>query len=507
MKDVFIKLDSDPRLRSKLPSKLNFDSNTTPSVLSELQGLEILKLQSEELAHSAKEFETYFGRILRALDQLENTSAELSKTNEHSANKPTQSKGSLNHVIYQVAYLSVLFKIESTAIDHCLKDSLTQFIEESIYLLTSVSEISKIETKQLFDIQRASFDKPTREKQASARNPILLKKITEEIEASVGDIVICLQAHDIINQRLDHALELTHEILNKYSLLEKSENIEDECKELRFIEKVSTILSNQIDSIKTEIATTDEGICSNLKLIALSLDKIAGGSKPTAKHSKSTLDNRTFPLKENLNDSQNIALSAKETLLKLSSQLHARTLTDNSTKTGKKINEEAKSLLLEVSNTLDNFSQFLHKDFKLLSSLRTYAEQNHLLLPQRCPSLQNELEEQRARCKTSLETMEDLQKSLIDSIEQSSNKTGLSSQLILNLEILQSTIAPLAKTAKARADRLNIDIDITDLLKELLSRYTMESEKSIHLSSLGLEDSDISVESNIEPRQDSDIFF
>lgn len=57
------------------------------------------------------------------------------------------------------------------------------------------------------------------------------------------------------------------------------------------------------------------------------------------------------------------------------------------------------------------------------------------------------------------------------------------------LEAMEAIQAELSGLAKQAADRLKVEVDVPEIMSGLLERYTMNSEKKIHLQTLGLRDS------------------
>lgn len=350
-----------------------------------------------------------------------------------------------------------------------------------------------------------------------------IKRQSENIAQSIGTAIISLQTQDIVSQKIQHIFEISDEMRGRFAAISKHKQKEDRCAEYRFLENAALVNVNQIEAIKSELQAADRSINTSIQEITLSIhqmDKSAprtnsenhAGQKQEARGQSlvRALENAGAILSRSrgfleqafkaIKPIRGQTTDVSSTINKLSSQLHliglnaeihaARTggstaLETLSAKTSG-ISVETRDLCRDISVQLDSLSEALNINVNALESLLEESISTHTQLQNEIPLEIKNLHQQSElyqNCQT--ETERSLEK-LSELTQTQETRIDFEATMRSELEAFQKSQSQISEYAKTIADRLNIEVSVPEVMNELLSRYTMNSEKEIHLQTLGI---------------------
>ena len=386
------------------------------------------------------------------------------------------------------------------------------------------------QTRTLFDIvadKRTKMDNAIQTLDSQLQSRISsnaeLNQDCQSIGDAIGQAIIALQAQDIISQKLQHTFEISEDMYHRYRSLSALKDPSRRCREFRFIENASIVVINQIHSIKKELSTAESNIRSNLDFITNSIDRIDRNDGLLTESETQNEENKTCgeDLLVALNDAEFIisetesitqeafteiepirgmASNVTEIILGLSAQLHLiglnaevhaakmdgchglRVLSANTSR----ISLETRSLCQTVSSELDGLAHSLNTNVNEFESLYSEAKTNRQEIEQTAACQKENLRVHGEKYASHEQSISGLIHQLNNLISAKTYEIDLKNLITVELDRVESSLRALSNVAKAEADRSNIHIDIPELMDAILKRYTMESEKSVHLESLGI---------------------
>lgn len=350
-----------------------------------------------------------------------------------------------------------------------------------------------------------------------------LNTASVQIDEAISKSIIALQTQDMVNQKIEHIFEIFEEILEHRETILKPKSKADKCHSLRFIENASKVIINQIHYIRTEIKTAEDAIASSLDFIRssiLNFEEDAASRQSTGNVRDDELNPINF-LKSNLDDTAKIiketeditklafekiepirgmASNVTETIIGLSAQLHliglnaevhaARVggssgLETISSKTSS-IALETKTLCQSLSEKLDSLVSSLNTNVGHFEELYNNSQSNKETLTKMVPLQKTSLDSYYQNYETSTQKIEIQVQKLISLINTSETKLDTDKAMDKQLQCIEDNLSALAVECKESADSIKVEVNVPQIMESLMSRYTMESEKKVHRSSLGL---------------------
>jgi len=471
-------------------------------------------------------------------------------TNRQKINATLAFESKLDQTFSQLTYIRTLFAVEAAPLEQSAKVMFTSLVEEIHRLQKDVSEIfssnfqalrenrvtiGKLATNLARQAEeqltthnssqsemeaaiQAQTDNLARDIQANTS----LKSQSDNISQSIGSAIISLQTQDIISQKMQHIFAVSNEMRSRFNRISTLKGKRQRCIEYRFLEHAALLILNQIDSIKRELHEADRSIDSSIKNITTSirsmeetsndirvstspqdqgprgesLIKALGNAGEIVRSCESFLDQAFSAIKPIRNQTTNVS----STIVKLSSQLHliglnaeihaARTggstaLETLSAKTSG-ISVETRDLCQSISTQLDELSNALLKNVNVLESLLTEASKANRQIRDDIPIETKNLHEQSNLYTACLSETQELMDDLRRLNKSQETRLDFEATMLHELEAMQRTQSEISKAAKEAADKTKIDVNIPEIMSGLLSHYTMNSEKNIHLETLGL---------------------
>tara|TARA_B110000037_G_scaffold169411_1_gene192012 strand:- start:438 stop:1715 length:1278 start_codon:yes stop_codon:yes gene_type:complete len=343
-----------------------------------------------------------------------------------------------------------------------------------------------------------------------------LNDSSQKVTQAIGNAIIALQTQDIISQKLQHIYDISEEMQMRYE--NTKSNKQEKCSDLRFIEKASLVVSSQIQSIKEELNTAETSIRSSLDFITTAISNIEQSSRSgnsgiksdsndhllTAFHDAEVTIRETERIAKDAFDEiepiRGMASNVTEIILGLSAQLHliglnaevhaARAgggsgLETLSSKTSH-ISRQTRALCSSVSTELDALVSNLNTSVTNFESLYKEAAINRTHLEEIKPKQDLKISDYSSLHERSVQNIRYLSEKLVGPTETTRNSLNFKHLMRTELDEIENELSHLSKTTKMQADRMNIEVDIAATMESLLSRYTMQSEKSVHLTALGL---------------------
>lgn len=379
---------------------------------------------------------------------------------------------------------------------------------------------------EIFETKRSEMEKALEtQKERLSQNLSLnstLKTNSLEISSATGQAIISLQTQDIISQKIQHVFEISDEMRTRFTAAKLNGDKDQKCSEFRFVEHAPSVVINQIHSIKSELKEANQQIHSSFNRISSAIAAIDLScdlsSTPEANHKNQRPQDLTIALEETGRMIALVELSSKEAfaaiqpvrsmasnvtdiILNLSAQLHLIGLNAEvhaaqtggssgleilSSKTSE-ISIETKELCKGVSTSLDDLVENLNESVNKFESLNADAKNFNASIFSAIPTQSERLSAyQSQRIQASSNAAESLE-SLKKLVAEKSQEIDLEKAMTDELSRIQTLQQSIAEQSKKMADKLKVkgNIDVPEIMQGLLSRYTMDSEKSVHLMSLG----------------------
>ncbi len=389
------------------------------------------------------------------------------------------------------------------------------------------------------DVQSSSLTKKAQEKRRKlnaalqSQNKNLEERISsdsqlhtqcERIGDSIGQSIVALQSQDMINQKLQHIFEIAKDIKQRKAILSESKDRKERYQQFRFIEKASIVIVNQIQAIIAELAVVEKSIKENLIFIANSASAIEQSSIATSQdwnRIDTSGQDGTHDLNQALDDAEQIvcqtekvlengfskiqpirgmASNVTEIILGLSSKLHViglnaelhagqmhgcyglKTISANTSR----VSIETRSLCQSVSTKLDSLVESLNTNVNDFETLYQEAKSDRIRLSDQCPIERENLHQFECDYEFSESSISEYIQKLSTLIANEGGNLDLRELMAGDLNKLENELRLLSEEAKEQADLLNENIDISGITDTLLERYTMQSEKNVHLKSMGV---------------------
>ena len=454
----------------------------------------------------------------------------------------------LNRTFSLLTYIRTLFGIESAGLDPSAKTMFTALVEEINRLQTDVMDIFKVKFQALREHKSTllelskELDHQAREQFASNTDK---RRLLEELLAcqklevasmtdanahlhsnshkigrSIEKAIVALQAQDIIAQKIQHVFKISEEMRNTFASLQTSSTKAQRCEAYRFIENASKVVRNLTQFILSELTDAEDVIRSTFGDITASIQEIEvvyerhrrrdtshcpqNVLSETLRETEAMIEHcqevsqHTF---ERIEPIRGMASNVTEIIASLSIQLHLIGLNAEvhaahvggrcgleilSSKTSA-LSLETRKFCEHVSQTLDGLVGNLNENVVAAESLliesQTKRDEIHRLRPTLSAGQQQFIAAFQDSQENATQYLERLSKLIVSQNNLLDLKRSLSDELS-NLEASQHTISELAQK---EADHLKVRIDIPTLMHGLLENYTMTSEKSIHLQSIGMD--------------------
>ncbi len=480
-------------------------------------------------------------------ERLESMVSELAN-DKQKIGQTLSFRNKLDQTFSELNYLRTLFRVESAPLDPNSQTMFNALIEEIYSLQQDVAKIFTEKFEQLaghqktvtqliekLDIQSADLMAKAREKRRKLKDALDSQKRNlkqslnsnaqlnaqfRKIGDAIGQAIVALQSQDIINQKLEHIFEISQDVKDRCSLLPEASSKAKRCEELRFIEYASIIIINQIRAIKKELAGAERSIGENLSYITTAILSISNASQSTSDQPADR--DKRHELAKALDDAVSIAsqterivengfseiqpvrgmasdvtsiifgLSSQLHLIGLNAEMHAgqmngcyglKTLSANTSR----VSIETKSLCRNVSSELDVLVKSLNHNVNEFETLLQEAKKDRARLDVECPSQKENLKIFESQYQAAEQAIKDHIEELNTSINLTQSDLDLKRLMIEDLERLDNNLVLLSNEAKRQADLINTQVNIPEVMDSLLDRYTMQSEKAIHLRSLGIE--------------------
>ena len=307
---------------------------------------------------------------------------------------------------------------------------------------------------------------------------------------------------------------------------------------LRFIENAAKISVNQIRTIKSDLAKAEKTVRLAFGMMAEAIaridslydNKLSGQANQQDEYPellKALYDTKSMigvceqmskDAFEKVSPIRGVASNVTEIISDLSAQLHLIGLNAeiHATHSGASAGLEALSaktslISLETRELCQQASQSLDALVSDLNSNVTFAEQLYARASEQHSSIAEEIPIQVSRQSAFLreyskssQHASELVKCLSDLILANSLDLSLKDCLLEELEQLEQAQNAMSYAAKSKADKIGIRVDVPELMKGLLDNYTMISEQSIHMESLGIPDRSVNEQLAAQTGQGND---
>ncbi|MBC2606745.1 hypothetical protein [Pelagicoccus albus] len=419
---------------------------------------------------------------------------------------------------------------------HRLQTDVTGIFKDNFEALkkhrSKIDQISQ-SLKQQASSQLKVLDESTRELENSLRSQteILEQNIAtssrlntygDEISNCIGNAIISLQTQDIVSQKLGHIYETSDETRERFEQAETTKNKAQKTEHLRFIENASMVIVNQIESIKDELRSADQSVDKSMRDIISSIKSMDSESQGSSSNrlvnegesargkslirvfekADQTVSNIEKFLKEAFRTIEPIrsqtdsasstimTLSAQLHLIGLNAEIHAARIGGNtaletlSAKTSE-ISVETRDLCHSISSQLDTLSAVLIENVDQLETIQRQASQAHETISSELPLEKENLEEQNDLYAHAQVGAKQVTETLRSLTQNQSERLEFEETMLEALDGMQENQRKISSLAKKAADRLKAKADVPMIMSSLLSRYTMRSEKEVHLKTLG----------------------
>ena len=472
---------------------------------------------------------------------------ETLESNRQKIEKTLAFEPQLDQTFTQLTYIRTLFTIEAAPLEQNAKVMFTSLVEEINRLQGDVTQIfkknfhflranhdtihvlcSKLgkqarDQRTAYKRSKSEMDTAVRllsEKQGqdSAANASL-KNQGDQIYQSVGNAIISLQTQDIVSQKLEHIYSVSKNMRQRFASVAKIKGKRKRCIEYRFIENAALLILNQIDSIKTELQDADRSIDRNIAEIKQCVSVMESTSEQMDS-GKSANEGKGIGLIEDLRNTGRMARNCERfldeafktiepirdqtnnvssTIERLSSQLHliglnaeihaARTggstaLETLSAKTSG-ISVETRDLCASISIQLDGLSVALRENVNVLESLLEKTRTTHTEIRRDIPVEAENFEQQNQLYHACHAKTREMMVSLSSATQNHEARLDFEATMLEELNEMQRVQNEISREAKRAADKLKVSIDIPELMSEILESYTMKSEQTIHLQTVG----------------------
>lgn len=477
----------------------------------------------------------------------------------------------LERIFSQLTYLRTLIRVNSSSLDQEVQVMILALVEEIMQLQLNLTNVFKERFEELRSARntilkiRSEFQKwaSIQDKNAIQRKSeidLVLKatednfhktlelskvrdEISNDIQSNTNQAVIAMQSHDIVSQKLSHIYEIADEMETRFQTIDYKSNRADSCLELRFIEVSSSILKSQIKTIQSELRSTSSTIRASLNdILSIVTHLDAFGNDANQEDGQydvgalvQSILNSLLGLKEMLSSTEmiasrsyqeilpirNLASSFTQVVLSLSSQLHLIGLNSEvqATRVGVTTGLEVISSNISlVSRSTGEMCGSVSLELDALIEGLTEIVDEFNGLQKRGISEMQELESQSGACHIKLEDYrsefqetsrlidEDID-ALKEFIEPIVEDADFESLIMVELQTLEANLNRLSDNARSQADTLGADVDIDSLVTNLAQRYTMESERAIHMAVMGEMDPSESSVTIEETTEDNDTLF
>ncbi|NEQ69589.1 MAG: hypothetical protein F6K21_29680 [Symploca sp. SIO2D2] len=449
---------------------------------------------------------------------------------------------SLEKTFSQLTYVRTLFAVESAPLEEAVRVMFSSLVDEIHRLQTDVSGIftkhfanlrqhkalittmsKRLETQaanhsSVSINQRQSLDSALEQMKLSlgemSEGNELLNKHSQLISNAIASAIISLQTQDIVSQKLQHIYEISAEMRDSQTALHEEKSKKARCESYRFIEHAAIVLNNQIQIIEQELGDAESQINSSLQEIGASIGIITQSAKGENEADRHNLVDamrevsKTITLTEEFSKNafediapmRSMASNVTEVIASLSAQLHliglnaevhaaqaggSSGLESISSKTSE-ISIETKNLCGNVSKSLDDLLQNLNDNVSRFEFLHQNAADMAVRINGEMPVQEKNLASFETEYSSSNKDAATKVKSLAHLVQSKAQSMNLKQSMIKELKRLRSLNNRISEAAKRNADSYRFEVDIPKLLEGLLSRYTMNAEKSAHMSALGI---------------------
>lgn len=433
----------------------------------------------------------------------------------------------------QEMFLALVREIEKLhqQVSGIFKEQLAKLHQTQVTLDAVITDLSSsVARQQSVTISRhkhisESLEKLRSEIEKNRSIDFDLGRVSREIASETGRVVMALQFQDIINQKLQHVREavLAMSEARGRALLAKDEK--ELGAELRFLEQTGRIVVGQIDQAEKDLAEAQGKITGGVRsildgmeklnrdcLALKELDSVAVGTDGLVQKLLDTFEEVARLVKETVSFSGrahdvirpvgDMASNVTGILRSLSREMHLIGLNAQiqsaqvGTGTGLEVlssqtSEIAKAtsdLSDRVAVQLDDLRQGLLGSIEAFERLHRNGVAHGDTLDRECPEETRALHEHRDKSI----------KALMNAGEQAS-LLGQQARPLLHsaqfdditgnaLPELRVAVDRLAKQAAKLADDIGASNEVTDRTNQFTSRYTMASERNVHMAALGHSD-------------------